>query len=333
MIVLNISQLENKELKMAEFTVNFKELAGRYEKEGEKFARGHRLCAGCGAPIAIRHILMAVEPYPTVISNATGCVEVSTTIYPYTSWKVNYIHSAFENAAATISGIESMYKSLKKRGKIDKEIKFIALAGDGGTYDIGFQALSGAMERRHNILYICYNNEAYMNTGIQRSSATPFGASTTTAPAGKAMPGKLQPRKDLTAIIAEHRPDYVAQASVSNPRDLMTKVRKAIEKKGPSFINVLAPCPRGWQHPSELTVEMAQIAVDTCIWPLYEVDEGYHWKVNYIPKEKIPVKSWLEKQGRFKHLFSPRYEGFVEEIQKYVDREWEILLKKAEIFA
>ncbi len=313
--------------------LNFKELAERYEKEKEMFTRGHRLCAGCGAPIALRHMFMAAYPDNVVVSNATGCVEVSTTLYPYTSWRVPYIHTAFENAAATISGVEAMYKSLKRQGKINKDIKFIAVGGDGGTYDIGFQALSGAMERRHNILFVCYNNEAYMNTGIQRSSATPFGASTTTAPAGKKVPGKLQHRKDLTAIIAEHKPDYVAQASINNPRDFMTKVRKALDKNGPSFINVLAPCPRGWQHPSELTVEMAQIAVDACIWPLYEVDEGYHWKVNYIPKEKRPVKDWLEKQGRFKHLFSPKYEGLIEEIQKYVDREWEILLKKAEVFA
>ncbi len=318
---------------MAEFKINFKDLAGKYEKEPEKLARGHRLCAGCGAPIAIRHMFMAIYPYPSVICNATGCVEVSTTVYPYTSWKTSYIHSAFENAAATISGVEAMYKALKRKGKIDKEIKFIALAGDGGTYDIGFQALSGAMERRHNILYICYNNEAYMNTGIQRSSATPFGASTTTAPAGKIVPGKLQPRKDLTSIIIEHRPDYAAQASISNPKDFMRKVRKAIEKEGPSFINVLASCPRGWQHPSELSIEMAELAVDTCIWPLYEVDEGYKWKVNYIPKEKLPVRIWLEKQGRFKHLFSPKYEGLLDKIQEYVDREWEILLKKAEVFA
>lgn len=318
---------------MEKLVLNFKELAQRYEKDVEKFARGHRLCAGCGAPIAIRHMFMAAYPDNVVISNATGCVEVSTTLYPYTSWRVPYIHTAFENAAATISGVEAMYKSLKKQGKINKEIKFIAVGGDGGTYDIGFQALSGAMERRHNILYLCYNNEAYMNTGIQRSSATPFGASTTTAPAGKKVPGKLQNRKDLTAIIAEHRPDYVAQASISNPRDFMTKVRKALDKSGPSFINVLAPCPRGWQHPSEETVEMAQIAVDTCIWPLYEVDEGYKWKVNYIPKEKRPVKDWLERQGRFKHLFSPKNEWLLEEIQKYVDNEWQILLKKAEIFS
>ncbi len=314
------------------FTVNFKELAKRYEQEPEKLARGHRLCAGCGAPIAIRHMFMAAYPYDVVISNATGCLEVSSTIYPFNAWRVPYIHSAFENAAATISGVEAMYKALKKKGKIDKNIKFIAIGGDGGTYDIGFQALSGAMERRHNILYICYNNEAYMNTGIQRSSATPFGASTTTAPSGKKSFGKLQPKKDLTAIIAEHRPAFAAQASISNPRDFMTKVRTALEKEGPSFINVLAPCPRGWQYPSELCIEIAQLAVDTCVWPLYEVDEDYRWKINYIPKEKLSVRSWLEKQGRFKHLFSPKYEGVIEEIQKYVDREWDILLRKAEVF-
>lgn len=313
-------------------SLNFKDIAARYEKEPEKLAHGHRLCAGCGAPIAIRHFFMAAYPYDVVISNATGCLEVSSTIYPFNAWRVPYVHSAFENAAATISGVETMYKVLKKKGKIDKNVKFVAIGGDGGTYDIGFQALSGAMERRHNILYICYNNEAYMNTGIQRSSATPFGATTTTAPYGKKSYGKIQPRKDLTAIIAEHRPSFAAQASISNPRDFMAKVRKALEKDGPSFINVLAPCPRGWQHPSEMSVEIARLAVESCVWPLYEVDEDYVWKVNYIPKEKLEVRKWLEKQGRFKHLFSPKYEGLIEEIQRYVDREWAILLKRAEVF-
>jgi pyruvate ferredoxin oxidoreductase beta subunit len=181
-------------------------------KKEELLTGGHRLCAGCGAPIIIRQVLMAAE-VPVVAANATGCLEVSTTIYPYTAWRIPWIHTAFENAAATISGVESMYRALKKKGKIDRKIKFIAFGGDGGTYDIGFQSLSGAMERGHDIVYICYDNGAYMNTGIQRSSATPLGANTTTSPAGRVIPGKVQPRKNLTKIMAAHGIPYVAHAT------------------------------------------------------------------------------------------------------------------------
>ncbi|KUK85508.1 MAG: hypothetical protein XE03_2004 [candidate division TA06 bacterium 34_109] len=297
-----------------------KELA----KKKDILSPGHRLCAGCGAAITVRQILSASDD-PVVVANATGCLEVATTIYPYTSWRSPFIHNAFENAAATISGVETMYQSLKKQGKIDKEIKFIAFGGDGGTYDIGLQSLSGALERGHDFVYVCYDNEAYMNTGIQRSSATPRGAWTTTTPCGEVMPGKIQYRKDLTGIIAAHKIPYIAQASLWRWNDLIDKAHKAFYTKGPAFLNVLSPCHRGWRFPPEDTIKMTKLAVQTNFWPLYEVENG-KWKLNYKPKERLPITEWMKPQGRYKHLLTPENKNLVEEIQKEVDENWERLL-------
>ena len=294
-------------------------------KKENRLAPGHRLCAGCGASIIVRQMLAAIDE-PVVIANATGCLEVATTIYPYTAWRVPWIHNAFENAASTISGVEAAYRSLVRQGKIpEQDVKFIAFGGDGGTYDIGLQALSGAAERGHQFLYVCYDNGAYMNTGIQRSSATPYGANTTTSPAGKVIPGKRQFRKDLTAIMAAHGIPYVAQAAPSQWKDLMEKTRKAVNSGGPAFMNVLSSCNRGWRHPTDETVEITQLAVDTCFWPLYEVENGV-WKLNYKPKEKLPVEEWLKRQGRFRHLFKPENRHMIDELQAEVDRRWERLL-------
>jgi len=287
---------------------------------------GHRLCAGCGASIVVRQVLSALDD-PVVVANATGCLEVATTIYPYTSWSSSFIHNAFENAAATISGAEAMFRSLKKQGKIGKEIKFVAFGGDGGTYDIGIQSLSGALERGHNFVYVCYDNEAYMNTGIQRSSATPRGAWTTTTPAGKVIPGKTQYRKDLTAIVAAHNIPYVAQASIWRWNDLIEKARKAFYTDGPAFINVLSPCPRGWRFDSKNTIKISKLAVQTNFWPLYEVENGV-WKLNYKPKERKPIKEWMEAQGRYKHLLRSENEHIIKEIQEEIDRNWKKLLVK-----
>ncbi|MCM8759737.1 MAG: thiamine pyrophosphate-dependent enzyme, partial [Candidatus Omnitrophica bacterium] len=212
---------------------SIKELA----KRKEKFVSGHRLCPGCGAGVVARLVMLAIDK-PVVVGCATGCLEVSSTIFPYTSWDTPFIHSAFENVAATISGVESAYKALKKQGKIDKDIVFVAFGGDGGTYDIGLQSLSGAAERGHRMLYVCYNNQAYMNTGIQRSSATPKGASTTTSPAGKVIPGKIQFSKDIMSIMIAHRIPYVAQTIPGRWNDIVNKVEKAINTDGFSFINV-----------------------------------------------------------------------------------------------
>jgi len=300
-----------------------KELA----KQPERLAPGHRLCAGCGASIIVRQMLAAIDD-PVVLANATGCLEVATTIYPYTAWRVPWIHNAFENAASTISGVEAAYRSMVRQGKIEEEnVRFIAFGGDGGTYDIGLQALSGAVERGHQFLYVCYDNGAYMNTGIQRSSATPFGAHTTTSPAGDVIPGKQQFRKDLTKIMAAHDIPYVAQASPSKWRDLMEKTRKAVNSNGPAFMNVISSCNRGWRHGTDETIEVTQLAVDTCYWPLYEVEDG-EWHLSYEPREKLPVEKWLQRQGRFRHLFKPQNRHLIEEMQAEVDRRWEELLER-----
>jgi pyruvate ferredoxin oxidoreductase beta subunit len=303
--------------------IKLKELAGK----SERLAPGHRFCAGCAEPMIIRQILHAIEE-PVVMGMATGCAEVATTMYPTTAYNVPWIHNAFENAASTISGAEAMYRSLVRQGKIpERDIRFIAFGGDGATYDIGLQFLSGALERGHRFMYVCLNNEAYMNTGIQRSSATPMGAHTTTSPAGSVIPGKVQWRKPLTDIIAAHRIPYVAQAAPSRWRDLMTKAQKAAAADGPSFLNVFASCNRGWRHPTDTTIDVTKLAVDSCYWPLFEVEDGV-WKLNYKPREKKPVEQWLKTQGRFRHLFQPQFRHVIDEIQAHIDAEWESLLKK-----
>ena len=297
-------------------------------KTEQLFAPGHRACAGCGATIIIRQVL-SVAGKDTVVGFATGCMEVVSTIFPYTAWEVPFLHVAFENVAAAISGVETAYRALKKKGKIKKKINFIAFGGDGGTYDIGLQALSGAMERGHDMLYICYDNGAYMNTGIQRSSATPFGAHTTTSPAGKKIPGKMQWRKDLTEIIASHGVPYVAQASPAYYQDLMQKVEKALSIEGPTFIDVLSPCPLGWYYATKDTIKIAKLAVETKYWPLYEVENGVH-RVTVKPRKFKPVEEWLKMQGRFRHLFKEENKWMIEHIQKELDKRWERLLKLEE---
>ena len=304
-------------------TTNLKQLSAM----PDLLSGGHAACPGCAGPVALRQILLAAQQDDTkvVVGMATGCMEVSTTVYPNSAWRVPFIHNAFENAGATVSGAEAAYRSLKRQGKLDKEIVFFAIGGDGGTYDIGLQSLSGALERGHNFTYVCYDNEAYMNTGIQRSGATPKGAFTNTVPAGKVSAGKGQVKKDLTAIVAAHGVPYVAQASPHRWRDLMQKVQKAVAIDGPCFINVISPCPRGWRYAPDQTISMCKLAFDTCIWPLFEIVEG-KTKINYKPREKKPVVEWLKSQGRFRHLFSPKNEHLIEEIQQDVDRKWARLL-------
>ncbi len=297
----------------------------------DRLAPGHRMCAGCGATIAARNVLKAVKPEDhVVIGNATGCMEVSTFMYPYTAWQDSYIHNAFENASATISGVEAAYNLMKKKGKLkeDENFKFITFGGDGGTYDIGFQSLSGAMERNCDYTYVCYDNGAYMNTGIQRSSATPMYADTTTTPAGSKSNGKPQNRKDLTNILVEHDIPYAAQTTFwKNFSDLYKKSEKAIYTKGASFLNIMTPCPRGWRYNTPEIIEICELAVETCYWPLYEVENGV-FTLNYEPKKKVPVEEFLAKQGRFKHLFKPGNEHLIEEFQQEVDRRWDNLLKR-----
>lgn len=274
----------------------------------EYLAPGHRACAGCGATIAARLALKALGEN-TVAVSATGCLEVITTPYPETSWEIPWIHVAFENASAVASGVE---EALKAQGKEDTNI--IVFGGDGGTTDIGLQSLSGAMERQQNIIYICYDNEAYMNTGIQRSSSTPFGASTTTTPAGSISFGEDKPKKNMAMIMAAHGIPYVATACISHPQDLMKKVKKAAETKGPAYIHILQPCATGWGYPTEKTIKLGKLAVETHSWILYEIDHG-KLEITVKPSDKKPVEDYLKVQKRFKHL----QEKEIDAIQKFVD--------------
>ena len=299
----------------------------------ERLVGGHRLCAGCGASICVRQVLMGAGDSPLVCGSATGCLEVSTTLYPYSSWDTPFIHNAFANVGATISGVEAAFKGLKRAGKIpaDKDIKFCAFGGDGGTYDIGFQSLSGAMERGHNMVYVCYDNNAYMNTGIQRSSATPHGAWTTTAEVGTEQQGKRQIRKDLTTIMAAHHIPYAAQASIGNWRDLTKKAEKAFAVDGPAFLVVLAPCPRGWRIPSNMTIEIARLAVETGAWPLFEIENG-EWSMTPVRGERKPLVDYLKPQGRFKHLFKPGNEDLLEQLQEECDEYYNFVLRQSSLY-
>ena len=285
------------------------------------FTGGHRACAGCGFPVLVRLVMTVSQP-PVVVCAATGCLEVTTTIYPQSAWRCSFIHSAFPNAAATLSGVETAYRSLQRQGKLTADFHFIAFGGDGGTYDIGLQSLSGAMERGHKMVYICYDNGGYANTGIQRSSATPRRAATTTTPPGKVILGKPQARKDLTAIMAAHGIPYVAQAAISHYNDLLAKVEKAVNTDGPAFINVMAPCRLIWGIPPESTVDVTRHAVECNFWPLYEV-EGGQWRLTYRPKVEKSFRQWLERQGRFKHLFrGDGQEEILTQLEEEVHKNW-----------
>jgi pyruvate ferredoxin oxidoreductase beta subunit len=278
--------------------------------EEELLAPGHRGCAGCGATIGVRLALKALGRNTVAIS-ATGCLEVITTPFPETAWEIPWIHVAFENAGAVASGVE---RAMKAKGMEDANI--VAFGGDGGTADIGFQSLSGAMERNHNLTYICYDNEAYMNTGIQRSGSTPYGASTTTSPAGKKSFGENLPKKNLPLIIAAHGVPYVATASIAYPEDFMRKVKKAAETKGASYIHLNQPCTTGWGYEASKTIELGRLAVESGTWMLYEVVNG-EFKLTYKPQVRKPVKEYLSVQKRFKHLQDEE----IKTIQEYVDQQ------------
>jgi pyruvate ferredoxin oxidoreductase beta subunit len=303
------------------------------------FLSGHRACAGC-APTTVLRLIMKATRGPTIVTQATGCMEVVSSIYPYTSWAVPWLHTAFETAAANASGIEAALKALKRKGQLKHEhVDVIAIAGDGGTYDIGFQALSGAVERGHDFLFVLYDNEAYMNTGIQRSGGTPKGAATTTSPAGTSIPGKLEYKKPIADIMVAHEIPYVATATPYYWRDLLEKVRKGLEVEGPAFLHVLAPCPRGWRSDQAKSIEYSKLAVETCVFPLWEAVNGQYQLsvpsklIALAPQKKRPVTDYLQGQGRFRHLFAPKNKSLLEEFQRVTDERWQRLLAKCGITA
>jgi pyruvate ferredoxin oxidoreductase beta subunit len=298
------------------------------------FLSGHRACAGCG-PATVLRLIMKATRGPTIVTEATGCMEVVSSIYPYTSWAVPWLHTAFETSAANASGIEAALKIMKKKGRLNYEhVDVIAFAGDGGTYDIGIQALSGAVERGHDFLFVLYDNEAYMNTGIQRSGGTPHGAATTTSPAGKVIPGKLEYKKPIADIMVAHEMPYVATASPYYWKDLIQKVRRGLEVEGPAFLHVFAPCPRGWRSNPAKSIDYAKLAVETCVFPVWEsVNSQCQLStpsklIALAPQKKKPVADYLQGQGRFRHMFKPQNKKLLEDVQRITDERWERLLKK-----
>ena len=299
------------------------------------FLSGHRACAGCG-PATVMRLIMKATRGPTIVTQATGCMEVVSSIYPYTSWGVPWLHTAFENAAANASGIEAALKALQKKGQIKEHVDVIAIAGDGGTFDIGLQALSGAVERGHDFLFVLYDNEGYMNTGIQRSGGTPTGAATTTSPAGSAIPGKLEKKKPITDIMIAHEMEYVATATPYYWKDMITKVRKGLEVNGPAFLHVFSPCPRGWRSNPSKSMEYSKLAVESCVFPIWEAVNGKRQLsipskvIALAPQRKKTVKDYMQGQGRFRHLFKPQYSHILEEIQRSTDERWQKLLQRCE---
>jgi pyruvate ferredoxin oxidoreductase beta subunit len=303
---------------------NYGVYAARLAPKIDGLAPGHRACTGCGEALAVRIACKALGRN-VIVANATGCMEVISSQLPTTSWDIPWIHTLFENTAAVASGVESALKVMVRKGKLpEKGTKVVAMGGDGATSDIGFQALSGALERGHDFLYLMFDNEAYMNTGIQRSSATPWGAATTTSPVGKKSIGQKTRKKNMPAIVAAHDIPYVATACPGYPFDMMEKVKKGLAVNGPAFISVFSVCPTGWRSAPDLSVRLGRLAVETGIFPLYEVENG-RYTLNLDPSPLRPVQDYLKLQGRFRHLS----EGMVKQIQDRVTKDYEALKEKS----
>lgn len=309
---------------------NFKGLNIKELPKEDWLAPGHRACQGCGTVLPLKLALKVLGPN-TIAVSSTGCMEIISSPFPYTSWKIPWIHVAFENAATVASGIESAIKALKRKGKLPKKekINVVVFAGDGATFDIGLQFISGALERGHNFIYICLDNEAYMNTGVQRSGGTPFMAHTTTSPAGKVIHGNITWKKNLPGIISAHNIPYFATASPAFYMDYMNKVKKASLVEGPAFIHVYSPCPTGWGSKSEDTIKLCKLIVETRIFPLYEVIDGKYYILNRKVDKPKPVEEYLKLQRRFRHLKPEE----IALIQNRVNEEYERLVKLCEVFA
>ena len=312
---------------MSKIIKNLKE----FSTSNDRLEGAHLLCPGCAHSMIVRELMNCTDDN-LVISTNTGCLEVSTAVYPYTSWDTSWIHIGFENAATAVTGAEAMHKALKRKGKLpdDNNAKFVAFGGDGSTYDIGFQWLSGAIERGHDFTYICLDNEVYANTGGQRSSSTPIGSSTTTSPAGRISYGEKQMKKDLVGIMGAHGAPYVAQAAPNKWKDMVRKFQKALATEGPVYINAMSACTTEWKFDPKDTINVSDLAVDSLVFPLYEIEHGKKLTINYRPKNIIPVRDYLGVQGRFKHLFKPENEHVITQWQKNVDEKWEYLQRREE---
>ncbi len=304
----------------------FDTYASRMMPRDEFFTSGHRSCQGCGEALAVRWACKAIGK-EAIIAHATGCMEIVSSGMPQTAWMHPWIHVAFENTSAVASGIDAALRILERKGKLKGPMpKVVAMGGDGATSDIGLQALSGALERNTNFTYICWDNEAYMNTGIQRSSATPFGAMTTTSPPGKRSFGQSTWKKDMVSIAVAHGIPYVATASPGYLFDLYFKVKKAVETPGPAYISILSVCPTGWRSATDLTVRLARLATETAVFPLFEVVDG-KYRLTVEPPHIRPVRDYLKPQGRFRHLRDPE----VEFIQKQTMDRYALLLEKCKV--
>ncbi len=307
---------------------NLKELS----TSNDRFEGAHLLCPGCAHSIIVRELMNCTDDN-LVISSNTGCLEVSTAVYPYTSWDTSWIHIGFENAATSITGAEAMHKARKRKGTLkdnDAPVKFVAFGGDGSTFDIGFQYLSGAIERGHDFTYICLDNEVYANTGGQRSSATPIGSSTTTSPSGRISYGEKMMKKDIVAIMAAHGAPYVAQMSPNKWKDMLKKMQTALSTEGPVYLNAISACTTEWKFDPKDTIAVSDLATDSLVFPLYEIINGRELNITYRPKNVVPVKDYLGAQGRFKHLFRPEFKHILDEWQKNVDAQWDYLQKREE---
>jgi pyruvate ferredoxin oxidoreductase beta subunit len=307
--------------------IKFEKITAKNLPRESLISPGHRACQGCGEILAMGMVMKAAGPN-TIVANATGCMEIVTSPFPETAWRVPWLHVAFENTAAVASGIEAAIQMLYKKQKIKEKPNIIAFAGDGATADIGLQSLSGALERGHNFLYVCLDNEAYMNTGIQRSSSTPYGAMTTTSPPGKMSKGQCTWKKNVAMIAAAHNIPYVATASPAYHLDLMNKVRKALAVDGPAYIQIFSPCPTGWRSKPEQSITLAKLAVQTGAFPLFEVEYG-RFKITQKTKELKPIKEYLQLQRRFRHLG----EDDIAYIQERVKAEFERLKALASLDA
>ncbi|VAY86290.1 Pyruvate:ferredoxin oxidoreductase, beta subunit [hydrothermal vent metagenome] len=304
-----------------------------FSTSAERFEGANKLCPGCAHSIIVREVLNATNDR-LVISNSTGCLEVCSSIFPYTSWDTSWIHIGFQNASTAISGAEAVYKSLRNKGKLTKEqenIKFVTFGGDGATYDIGFQYLSAAFERGTDFMYVCLDNEVYANTGGQRSSSTPIGSSTTTTPAGSQSYGKNTQKKDIVSIMAAHGAPYVAQVAPSKWKDMVKKIQRGYATKGPVFINAVSACTTEWKFAPNKTIEVTDLAVDSLMHPLYEIIDGVELNITYRPKNIISVEEYYGAQGRFKHLFKPENRHIIEETQKIVNKRWDFLQRREEM--